>query len=155
MRFLYAIFYIIALGGAVLVFGLIYPRKYVFEDVFPFNSFPFENEGQVYHKLKIMKWKTKLPDISMIMAKIIPGFILKKRIEHTEKIPALIKETCVAEAAHIFAGVLGFGCVFICHGTGGWILSILFGVINAVYVIIQRFNRPRLKQVNEMLKKKS
>ncbi len=155
MRLLYTIIYIISLSALIFILGRLYPRRLIFENRFPFNSFSFEKDGTVYNKLKIMKWKTKIPDASIILNKLFPWLIPKKRIENADKVSVLIKETCIAEVTHAFAGILGFGCVFIWRGIGGWIMSTLFLLFNIPYVIMQRYNRPRLKKADEMLQRRA
>lgn len=151
MRFLYTFLYILVISILIFLVGRIYPRKYIYEDRFPFKSFSFEKEGAVYNRLNILKWKTKLPDASMILGRLFPRMIPKKRIEDSRKVPVLIKETCVAEMTHVVAAILGFGCVWLWEGVGGWIMAIAFLLFNLPYVIMQRFNRPRLKRAVEML----
>ncbi len=152
--FLYAILYILCVIVIVFLLGRIYPRKWIYEKRFPFKSFSFEKEGAIYNKIKIMKWKTKLPDASLIITKILPRFMPKKRLDNEQKISVLIKETCIAEMTHVIVSILGFGCVFIWKGIGGWVLSILFLLFNIPFVIIQRFNRPRLIATDMILKKR-
>lgn len=155
MHIQYAILYLLGISVLAFFLGRIYPRMWIHEDAFPFKSFSFEKNGNVYHKLKIMKWKTKFPDMSMILAKIIPGFMPKKRLEAADNVSVLIKETCIAEGTHFWVSVFGFGCVFIWKGIGGWILSLLYLLINIPFIIMQRFNRPRLIAAEKMLKKRT
>lgn len=155
MRFLRTIRYILCTSILVFILGRIYPRKWIFEDRFPFKSFEFEKRGRIYNKIHIMKWKTKLPDASVIITKILPKFMPRKRLEQDNQIPVLIKETCIAEATHVLVAILGFGCVFIWEGIGGWIVSIVFLLLNFPFIIIQRFNRPRLIAANMMMKHNS
>lgn len=152
MQFLKTIHYILCVSIAVFILGRVFPRKWIFEDCFPFKSFEFEKGGRIYNKIGIMKWKTKLPDASVIITKIIPKFMPQKRIDQDNQIPILIKETCIAEATHVLVAILGFGCVFIWNGIGGWIVSIAFLLFNIPFIIIQRFNRPRLIAANIMMK---
>lgn len=93
--------------------------------------------------------------MSIIITKILPRFMPKKRLEAENNIPVLINETCIAEATHVIAAILGFGCVFVWNGIGGWIVSVLFLLINVPFVIIQRFNRPRLVTADMMLKRRN
>lgn len=79
----------------------------------------------------------------------------RKRLDQNNQIPILIKETCIAEATHVLAAILGFGCVFIWEGIGGWIVSIAFLLFNLPFVIIQRFNRPRLIAADLMTRRYS
>lgn len=150
MQFLKTIHYILCVSIAVFILGRVFPRKWIFEDRFPFKSFEFEKGGRIYNKIGIMKWKTKLPDASVIITKIIPKFMPRKRIDQDDQIPILIKETCVAEATHVLVSFLGFGCVFIWDGIGGWAVSVAFLLFNIPFIIIQRFNRPRLIAVKMM-----
>lgn len=155
MRFLYSILYILCVGIVVFLLGRLYPRKWLRADCFPFKSFKFEKNGMIYNKIKIMKWKTKLPDASLIITKVLPKFMPRKRLDNENNIPTLINETCIAEATHVVAAILGFGCVFIWNGIGGWIMSILFLLFNIPFVIMQRFNRPRLITADVMLKRRN
>ena len=151
MQFLKTIHYILCVSIAVFILGRVFPRKWIFEDRFPFKSFGFEKGGRIYNKIGIMKWKTKLPDASVTITKILPKFMPRKRIDQGDQIPILIKETCIAEATHVLVAILGFGCVFIWNGIGGWIVSIVFLLFNIPFIIIQRFNRPRLIRANMMM----
>ncbi len=154
MEFLYSMLYLLVISLACFFAGRLYPKRWVFENKFPFRSFKLENDGAIYNKIGIAGWKTKLPDMSMLLGSVFPRFIPKKRVESSEKVPVLIKETCIAEATHFIAGVLGFGCVFIWRGLGGKILSFLYFIGNLPFIIIQRYNRPRLKKTYEMLQRR-
>lgn len=151
MQFWKTIRYILCTSIVVFILGRVFPRKWIFEDRFPFKSFGFEKGGRIYNKIGIMKWKTKLPDASVTITKILPKFMPRKRIDQGDQIPILIKETCIAEATHVLVAILGFGCVFIWNGIGGWIVSIVFLLFNIPFIIIQRFNRPRLIRANMMM----
>ena len=152
MRFLRSVLFHLCMGLVVFLVGRLFPRRWIREDKFPYKSFRFEKNGEIYHKIKIMQWKTKLPDASLIISKFLPKFLPAKRLENQEKIPVLIKETCVAEATHSIAAILGFIPVFIWGGVGAWLSAILFFAYNLPYVLMQRFNRPLLIRVNEMLR---
>jgi len=154
MQILYSIVYILCLCVGVFVFGRIYPREWLRIDRFPFRCYGIEDEGRIYNRIGIMRWKTKLPDISVIITRFIPDFMPRKRLDGSEKLSVLIEETCIAEMTHALAAVLGFGCVYICDGIGGWIISWLFLLANLPFIIMQRFNRPRLMKAEEMLKRR-
>lgn len=155
MHFGHSILYLLCISIAVFILGRLYPRKWLRTGSFPFKSFKFEKNGTIYNKIQIMKWKTKLPDMSMIITKILPRFMTKKRLADENNIPVLIDETCVAEATHVIVAILGFGCVFVWNGIGGWLLSVLFLLINVPFIIVQRFNRPRLVTADMMLKRRN
>lgn len=155
MHFWHSFLYLLCLSIVAFILGRLYPRKWLRPYAFPFKSFKFEKNGMIYNKIQIMKWKTKIPDMSMIITKILPRFMPKKRLADENNIPVLIGETCVAEATHVIVAILGFGCVFIWNSIGGWILSVLFLLINVPFIIVQRFNRPRLVTADMMLKRRN
>ena len=87
MSFWRSIGYLLCISIAVFILGRLYPRKWLRTDAFPFKSSKLEKNGTIYNKIKIMKWKTKLPDASLIITKILPRFMPKKRLENENNIP--------------------------------------------------------------------
>ena len=155
MDIVYALIYILAVSVAVFLAGRLFPRKLICAEKIPFRSFKFEKSGSIYNKLHIRKWKTRLPDASVILHRFFPWLMPKKRIERKDKISILIKETCIAEATHILAAVLGFGAIRICKNIKGWVIALSYLAFNIPFVLIQRFNRPRLIQAHSTLLCKS
>jgi len=142
------VIYIIVSGLVIFILGRLFPRKWIKESKFPFKAFKIENNGKLYDKINIRKWKTKLPDASLIITKFIPNFMPKKRIDNKYKskdnTKILIKETCIAEINHFLAGITGLYCIKIWNGTGGLVVSLLYLLWNMPFILIQRYNRPRL-----------
>ena len=145
MEFLYCVLYLMACGIIIFLLGRIYPRSWFCENHFPYKSYKWESDGQVYRKIGIHKWKTKLPDASVIINKIVPGFMPKKRLDSTgkEKIQTLVKESCVAEFNHFLGAVSGIVCVRIWKKYG-FIITIANSLWHIPFILIQRYNRPRL-----------
>lgn len=145
MNLLNCILYIIVTGVAIFFIGRIFPRKWIHEDKFPFKSFKWEKDGQIYNKIKVKKWKTRLPDASLIIGKFLPKFLPKKRIEGAkkEKISVLIKESCIAESTHFFSAITGLFCAKIWKFWGA-LFAFIWVLWNTLFIIIQRYNRPRL-----------
>ena len=57
----------------------------------------------------------------------------------------MIEETCMAEATHIVMSFVGLGCIRICPGFGGILLTLIdILLFNLPFILIQRYNRPRL-----------
>ena len=135
MEFLYCVLFLICSGILIFFIGRIYPRKWINEKAFPFKSYKFENNGKFYNKFKIKKWKTKLPDASVIISKIIPGFMPKKRLDKNpkEKIKVLIKESCVAEMTHAVSAIVGWFCVKI-WSKYGFYMSVLWTCFNLPFI---------------------
>jgi hypothetical protein len=100
-----------------------------------------ENETKIYEKMGIRKWKKYLPTY-------VPGsFDISKR-----PIRAVIYESCKSETDHIINLVFNFGSVSFCLLTRDpagnfwffFLTAVAGGFIETVFIIEQRYNRPRL-----------
>ena len=133
----------------VLIVGLTLPRKWFNPDGKLFAERKWEDGGRIYNKLHINKWKSKLPD----MSKYIKSMIAKRLhgSESADDIRRLISETCVAEAAHIVLMALSLGMIAVWQDTGGIICCVCYAAGNVPYIIIQRYNRPRLVRMMKRL----
>lgn len=138
-------FWYIVVGAISFFIGQSLPRKNFDYKVFPYHPFRWENGGRIYLKLRIQYWKDKLPD----MSRYITSMFRKKLtvMRSPEYLEDLIKETCVAELVH-------WGLIFISpiymvllDGALGAVGAALFAVGNVPFVLIQRYNRPRLVQL--------
>lgn len=155
MYFIKCILYLLVICIMVFFIGRLFPRRWINENKFPFKSYHWEKNGKIYDKLAIKKWKTKLPDASIVLNRIIPKLYPKKRMKNKEidKVQVLLKESCVAEGTHKVVSILGFGCILIWKSFGGVTISIIFYLFNIPFVLIQRYNRPRLLKVSKKLNK--
>ena len=135
------------MGFLFFLVGRTLPRRWFQEDCFPYKSYKFENDGKIYIKTGIRKWKNKLPDMSRIFPSIIPA----KRIngDFSNKAPLLVEETRIAEHIHYVLIIAGFFCMKIWKGIGGIIVSLLFAAGNIPFIMIQRYNRPKLIKILE------
>ena len=135
----------LALTGILSFFiGRILPKKWFHWNDIPYRTFPGEQEGKIYDRLKIRKWKDVVPDMSKILPAVMPGRAPKAAHGSKEEIELLLQETCVAELIHAALCVAGVGCVFIWPGWQGVLLTVLNMLGNIPFMIIQRYNRPRL-----------
>ena len=79
----------------------------------------------------------------------------KLSVDCAEKMPRMIQETCVAEFIHAANCIAGLYCLKLYPGTGGIIISFLYAFIfNMPYILIQRYNRPRLIALNKRLEER-
>lgn len=149
MDWLYSAIIILGSGLLVFILGRIFPRSWINPYNFYFKAWKWEKEGKIYEKIKIKKWKTKWPDFSNIITKIFPKFMPKKRLDVSavQKLPILIKESCVAETTHTICFVLGFIPIAIWPGVASAVLSLLWALTHIPPIIIQRYNRPRFKEM--------
>ena len=139
--------YLGAIGAVLFYIGRLLPGNWFHSDKFPFRCFAFEHGGRIYERVHIRRWKDKVPD----MSKILPRVMLPKRLSwgvESERVARMIQETCIAELIHIILFVLGFGCVLIWEGWGGWVVALVYNLLgNVPFILIQRYNRPRLRRL--------
>ena len=108
-----------------------------------FRCYAFEKNGALYEKLNIRKWQAKVPDMSRILPFLMPPKNLSG--DYAQRLPVMIRETCVAEITHITVSILGLPCLRIWPGMGGVTVTAIFILLlNVPYILIQRYNRPRL-----------
>ena len=150
-EFIKCVIYLAVVGFSGFVFGLFLPRDLFSPNKFPFKSFSFENEGKIYEKFHIRKWKNKVPDMSKICKKMVPKtFDLS---DDSDCLKKLIFETCVAEFIHSLQIVFGFCCKVIWAGPGGDIMAVIWLLGNLPFIIIQRYNRPKLMRTYKKMTK--
>lgn len=152
MKFLYSVLYIAGLGILSHFVGQALPRGRFDAQKFPYRSADWEKNGKVYEKLGIKHWKDYLPD----MSKIMPDMVKKKMSAAKEQgTDVLIAETCVAECVHWALIVLSLGIFLFWHSGWAvvfWLVYNLFG--NVPFIIIQRYNRPRLVLLEQRRKRR-
>ncbi len=143
--------YYAALGAAFFFFGRLLPKRWFHGNRFPFRCSP--KEAKLYRLLRVHDWQDKAPDMSRIVPKLIPA----KRLtgSYRAQLPRMIQETCVAELTHVLLSVCGPYALRLWPGAGGVLITavyILFG--NVPFIIIQRYNRPRLQRLEAMQRRK-
>lgn len=129
------------IGGFLL--GRLLPKTWFRGDAFPYRRLPFEQDGKIYARLKVRHWQKRVPDMSRIFPWIMP----KKAItgDVARQLPRMIQETCVAECIHALVSLTGLYCIRLWPGIGGITMAVIhFLLFNLPYIIIQRYNRPRL-----------
>ena len=151
MRFWSCFWYLIWISIAAFFIGRLLPKKWFCADMFPWKVWNFEKSGRIYEKLRIRKWMNKVPDMSRILPFMMPA----KKIEFgkLDKMDVMIRETCVAEFIHGMNCILGLRCLKLYPGMGGIVIAFLYAfVFNIPYMLIQRYNRPRLIELSNRLK---
>lgn len=134
--------FIVVLGIISHVLGEAIPRDAVRFDKFPYVPNKWENGGYFYKKLRIEAWKRALPDKSRYMRTMVKKNLGEDRSsKHTKR---LIEETCVAELVHCLLLLAGPLFRLISDSVFGLIASILYSLSNVPFIMIQRYNRPRL-----------
>ncbi len=152
MNFFKCLIYLAIVSFGSFLFGRILPKNKFDYAKFPYRQMKFEQSGRIYKVLGVRQWKGKAIDMSIFFAWLMPSKKVPEKVtaRHAE---LMLQETCVAEFIHHILAILGFGCVFIWENIGGWIVSLLYAVGNIPYIIIQRYNRPKLITLLTRLKK--
>ena len=146
MKFLWAVGYIAALGILAHIVGQ--ARRWFDPDRFPYRCAPWEQNGRVWRKLGVHRWKDHVPDMSRIM-----GDMVKKKLPDgntPEGLRVLVLETCVAECVHWWLAVASLGIFFFWRGGWAVVFCLVYNLLgNLPFQIIQRYNRPRLRRLAE------
>ena len=108
----------------------------------PFAPWKWEQNGKVYHKLGIERWKNRLPDKSRYVKSTVEKSIHADcSAAHFE---SLARETCVAEAVHWALLLISPLFLLVLHTFVGVTITVLYGLSNLPFIAIQLYNRPRL-----------
>ena len=104
----------------------------------PFRSRKWEQNGRIYTKLAIDKWKKLVPDMSRILPDMVKKELPGSGAVTADQAAALVQETCRAELVH---GVI--------------VLAVWVLLANLPFILIQRYNRPRLMRLAALLRKRA
>lgn len=132
--------YLAAISFGFFLIGRLLPYRWFDAERFPFRSVAFEKN--LYDKLGLHKWHKKLPDMSRIFTRLMPAKAITNRTP--EGLQTMIQETCIAELTHVILMVLGFGALKFWHTWAGMTMTVLYALGNIPFIMIQRYNRPRL-----------
>lgn len=141
------IFIVLVVGSMAFPFGELLPRKNFDYTKPPYTPFRWERNGMIYTKLRIQFWKDKLPDMSQHVKSAFRKKILVFR--SAEYLQILILETCVAEFVHFVLILICPIFLLFMEGAAAWIAMIVYTLGNLPFIMIQRYNRPRLVALME------
>ena len=152
--FLRCVLYLLVLALLAHPLGQALPRRWFDGERFPYRCYKWEKQGKLYTRIGVDRWKTLVPD----MSRILPDMV-KKQVSPTAVTAAqadvLVQETFVAEAVHTASTLLGLVCLGLWPGLGGvlvWLVWALLG--NLPFILIQRYNRPRLIRLRALLQRR-
>lgn len=146
-RFWYSIVYLAAVS-ALSNLASLFSRRRFRADAFPFRPYAFERQGRFYEKLGIRRWKDRLPDMSKLLRFLPRKAILSRSAEQAR---LLVQETCLAEAVHLALMALALPVLAIWPGWKGVVLAAVYALGNVPFILIQRYNRPRLQHLAQTL----
>ena len=83
------------------------------------------------------------------------GLLLDPAAVTASQVELLVQETCVAEVVHTASILLGLGALWLWPGWGGVVLWLIwFLLANLPFILIQRYNRPRLMRLHALLQRR-
>lgn len=115
-----------------------------------------KKESNFLIKLGIKKWKDKVPELGKLV-----NFKKDKiyDVNNPKYLEKFLIETCYAETLHILCIVTALVAMFFmpngCFWNIAFPIAIVYSVYNIPSILIQRFNRPRLKVQLKYLTKKN
>ncbi len=125
------------------------PRRCFHAERFPYRAFGFEHGGKIYQRFGIERWKDQLPDKS----RFVPSMVKKsvRAVPDSESLLRLVQETCVAECVHWTLLLLSPLFLLFMNRIWGSIATALYALSHIPFIMIQRYNRPRLIKTAQRL----
>ena len=96
IKFIECLVYLALLSFSSFLLGRILPKSWFRYNLFPFKDFKFEKSGKIYLSTGVKKWKSKVPDMSIIMSFLIPSKKLPKAI-NADSVKEMLIENCISE----------------------------------------------------------
>lgn len=145
MGFVNCVLYMGFLGIAAYPVGRIISKHDPDPEGFLFREHAWELGGRIYEKLNIKHWQARIPDVSKYLGRWMPQ--KKLNVGFTaETVRTMIRETCTAEMVHNLLNIAGLWLINLWHGVGGIVMYLIYFLLgNLPFILVQRYNRPRLK----------
>ena len=122
------------------------PARYVSQDTFFLQPHSWENHGEVWERLfRVRRWKHMILDGTTIIRR---GFKKKSLASNKgEYLEEFLQESRRAEVTH-WISMLPAPLFFLWNPMwAGWIMIAYACLFNLPIIIVQRYNRPRLKKI--------
>lgn len=150
VKFVYNGLWALVIGVLSAVIGNFIPRTVIHYDRFPFRAFRFERGGKFYQMFGIDRWKLRLPDISEYIKSVFPKKVEPEAARDSRYFARFATETCVSELVH-FALILLSPVYLVLNWDAEWGAAVMLIdiVVNIPFIMVQRYNRPRLVRVAE------
>ena len=124
------------------------PRRWFDPHRAPYRCRDWEQGGRVYNKLYIRRWKDRLPDMSRLMPDMV-----KKAGGGGPHVPGA--GDLRGRVRPLLAGGAVRGYAFLWKSVWSWALWLVYNLLgNVSFILIQRYNRPRLLRLAEKENKK-
>lgn len=121
-----------------------------------FRSRKWEQNGRIYTKLAIDKWKKLVPDMSRILPDMVKKELPGSGAVTADQAAALVPGDVPRGAGPRCLLFAGPGVSVAVAGWGGAIvLAVWVLLANLPFILIQRYNRPRLMRLAALLRKRA
>ena len=130
--------------------GMHLPKALIQPSRFLFQTFVWEKDGRIYQALFMVKsWKGNLPyGGSLFQSRFTMRTLGEVSVNHIDR---WILETCRSELTHWLA-ILPAALFFFWNETWvGWVMVIYALIFNLPLIVVQRYNRPRLRKMLKVL----
>ncbi len=130
---------------------LLIPERFLRPDGWWFRTREWERDGEWYRdQLHIDRWKDRLPSL-----RTAARFSKKRLTEASRRyFNRFITETCRAESNHLRA-IASVMVMRLWTPVDLWLVCLLIAVVgNVPFIMIQRYNRPRLMRALERLERR-
>lgn len=142
--------YLVSNGILWFLVGRVLPKKWFSPSAAPFRPFAFEKDGAFYDRFGIRFWHKKLPDMSRYLPRLMPKKALEKGF--SSGLLRMLQETCVAEFTHLALMITSLKILEWTPLPLGIALLLIYNLLfNLPFVMIQRYNRPRLSHLSERI----
>lgn len=142
-KFFVCVIYLIAIGILSNPAAKLINRDNIDYTKFPYRSYSFERGGKIYEKIGIRFWKDKVPDMSTVLKHLIKKEVRFK--SSAADVLRQIQETCVAEITHNALIILSLPMLIYWKGKWAFLCEAIYILLlNLPFILIQRYNRPRL-----------
>ena len=137
------VIYLIAIGILSNPAAKLINRDNIDYTKFPYRSYSFERGGKIYEKIGIRFWKEKVPDMSAVLKHLIKKEVRFK--SSAADVLRQIQETCVAEITHHALIILSLPMLIYWKSKWAFLCEAIYILLlNLPFILIQRYNRPRL-----------
>ena len=142
-KFFVCVIYLIAIGILSNPAAKLINRDNIDYTKFPYRSYSFERGGKIYEKIGIRFWKDKVPDMSAVLKHLIKKEVRFK--SSAADVLRQIQETCVAEITHHTLIILSLPMLIYWKSKWAFLCEAIYILLlNLPFILIQRYNRPRL-----------
>jgi hypothetical protein len=141
---------LILFSSIITFISLKLPDRFYYYKTWLYHCRKWEKGGEFYSKvLKVNIWKSHIPELSDFIKSVFPKKHIK--VYNKEYLLLYLKESCKAELTHW--GIILCSLLFILWNDffGSVAMIALTSIINLPFIVIQRYNRPRIIHILDQI----